>query len=143
MARLFSNMNKSDKYTVGFTIERNVVIDVVSTAAYSKLTGDTNPLHLDEESVPKSIFKKKIAHGMLCASFIPALFNETFNQNLCVYLSQRLIFKKPVYIGDQFTIKLVLMAISKNQTVLTFSTECVVGAETVIQGSAEILLLKR
>ena len=143
MARLFSSMNKAYKYSIGFTIEGNATVDEVSTEAYSKLTGDTNPLHLDEKSIPKNIFKKNIAHGMHCASFIPALFNQTFNQNLCVYLSQSIIFKKPVYIGDQFTIKLVLMAISKNQTVLTFNTECLVGEEVVIQGIAEILLLKR
>lgn len=68
--------------------------------AFAGISGDRNPVHLDEQYAEDSRYKKRIAHGMLSASFFSALFGTKIPGEGCVYVSQSLRFKRPVYLGD-------------------------------------------
>ncbi|MFZ7103399.1 MAG: MaoC family dehydratase [Peptococcaceae bacterium] len=70
---------------------------------FSEATGDVNPVHLDEEYARKTIFKKRIAHGMISAGMISAVLGTKLPGPGAIYMSQTLKFKAPVYLGDELT----------------------------------------
>ena len=68
--------------------------------AFADITGDNNPIHLDEEEAKKTVFKSRVVHGMLTASFISAILGTKLPGPGTIYLEQNLKFKKPVYVND-------------------------------------------
>jgi 3-hydroxybutyryl-CoA dehydratase len=91
------------KNGMSFTYEREVLdADVLG---YVRLSGDENPVHLDEAYAKNSVFGRRIAHGMLTASFVSKVFGMDFPGPGCIYLAQSLKFIKPVFIGDIVVIK--------------------------------------
>lgn len=68
--------------------------------AFADITGDNNPIHLDEEEAKKTVFKSRVVHGMLTASFISAILGTKLPGPGTIYLEQSLKFKKPVYVND-------------------------------------------
>lgn len=123
-----------------FTYERNVSgTDVYN---FSDLSGDKNPIHIDEEYAKKSIFGRRVAHGMLTASFISKVFGTDFPGPGCIYLSQSLKFKKPVFIGDTITLHVEIIDINIERSILEFETTCSVDGELVLTGNAEIFIPK-
>ncbi len=68
--------------------------------AFADITGDSNPIHLDEEEAKKTVFKSRVVHGMLTASFISAILGTKLPGPGTIYLEQNLKFKKPVYVND-------------------------------------------
>src|SRR5271165_2193666 len=70
---------------------------------FAALTGDANPIHLNEDYALATPFKQCIAHGMLSSSFISAVFGTKLPGPGCVYISQTLNCRAPVFIGDHVT----------------------------------------
>src|SRR5262245_22870151 len=70
---------------------------------FAALTGDCNPIHLDEDFAAQSIFKGRIAHGMLTATYISAILGTMLPGPGAIYISQSLNFRGPVRIGDEVT----------------------------------------
>lgn len=85
---------------VGMTgvITKQVTEDDVDT--FARVTGDYNPMHVDEEFAEKTQFHKRIAHGMLSAGLISACIGNKMPGPGAIYLNQTLRFNKPVYFGD-------------------------------------------
>ena len=67
---------------------------------FAQPTEDKNPIHTDSEYASKSILKKQVVHGMFTASFFSKIFCTQFPGPGCVYLSQSVVFKNFVFIGD-------------------------------------------
>ena len=80
---------------------------------FAGITGDTNPVHLDEEFAKPTMFKGRIAHGMLTAGFISTVFGTKLPGPGCIYLSQSLKFKAPVRIGDTVRARVTVSAIDR------------------------------
>lgn len=80
-----------------------VTEDMVKT--FAGLSGDHNPVHLDEDYARTSFFKKRVVHGALLASFISAVLGSRLPGPGAIYLSQTLEFKRPVYLGETVTAK--------------------------------------
>ena len=80
---------------------------------FSRVTGDTNPIHIDDEFAKKSIFKKKIAHGFLSASFISAVIGTKLPGPGCIYVRQSLRFLAPVFPGDKITTKVKVVHLGR------------------------------
>lgn len=114
--------------------------DVLS---FSEISGDKNPVHLDEAFAKTTRFKECIAHGLLSASFISAVFGMKMPGPGSIYLSQTLQFKAPVKIGDTVTAKVKVKNIDLNRARVIFETTCSVGELLVISGEAELLVPKR
>ena len=114
--------------------------DVLS---FSEISGDKNPVHLDEAFAKTTRFKERIAHGLLSASFISAVFGMKMPGPGSIYLSQTLQFKAPVKIGDTVTAKVKVKNIDLNRARVIFETTCSVGELLVITGEAELLVPKR
>ena len=106
---------------------------------FSGVSTDVNPVHLDEEWAKTTMFKGRIAHGMLSAGFISAVLANKLPGPGTVYLGQSLKFKAPVRPGD--TVKTVVtvkeVVIEKKRAVLT--TNCFVGETMVIEGEATVM----
>ena len=107
---------------------------------FAGLSGDRNPVHMDEEYAQNSRFKKRIAHGMISSSFFSALFGTKIPGEGCVYVAQSLQFKKPVYIGDTVTATVVVTKVSIDNRRVFFRTTCKVKNKIVIDGEAELYI---
>ena|SRR5437773_3112300 len=123
-----------------FAIDRQITDDLVR--AFAELSGDHNPIHLDEEFAKRTRFGRRIAHGMLSGAFISAVLGHEFKQRKIVYLSQTLHFTAPVFIGDTITAKATVIKIREDKPVVTLETICTnQNGETVVEGEAAIMIL--
>ena len=106
---------------------------------FSGVSTDVNPVHLNEEWAKTTMFKGRIAHGMLSAGFISAVLANKLPGPGTVYLGQSLKFKAPVRPGE--TVKTVVtvkeVVVEKKRAVLT--TNCYVGETLVIEGEATVM----
>lgn len=71
--------------------------------SFAELSGDFNPVHVDKDEAKKSIFKKRIAHGMLVGSLISSVIGMKLPGPGTIYMEQNFTFLKPVYLGDTVT----------------------------------------
>jgi 3-hydroxybutyryl-CoA dehydratase len=110
---------------------------------YSGISGDTNPVHLDQEFAKSTMFKGRIAHGMLTAGFISAVLGTKLPGPGSIYLSQSLKFKAPVRIGDTVRARVTATAVDKEKGRCTFATTAHVGDVLVLEGEAQILVPRR
>lgn len=107
---------------------------------FAAMSGDTNPLHLDEEFASSSQFGGRIAHGLISVGFISAIFGTRLPGPGAVYLSQTLKFKAAVMIGDTVVVRVTIKELVPRKRVAVFDTVCTVGDKVVIRGEAEIYM---
>lgn len=129
-----------DKLEVGMTEKYEQTITDADVKTFAGLSGDNNPVHMSEEYAEKSRFKKRIAHGLLSASFFSAMFGTKLPGYGCVYVSQSLNFRRPVYLGDTVTASVEIFKIDKDKSRVFFKTVCRVKNKIVIDGEAEIFV---
>ena len=110
---------------------------------FADATGDTNPIHLDEEFAKASIFKTRIAHGMLTASHISSVFATRLPGAGCIYVSQGFTFKAPVRIGDAVTARVEVTGLVPEKKFAIFKTQCLVGEKVVVEGEAVLKVPSR
>jgi 3-hydroxybutyryl-CoA dehydratase len=123
--------------TVGQSYETSFVVTAELIERFAEVTGDYNPIHLNEEYARKSIFKQRVAQGMLQAGLLSGILGCHFPGVGTIYLSQTLKFIKPVFIRDQITLRLkILEIISEKNTVRLETLFTNQKGETVISGEA-------
>jgi len=111
--------------------------------AFAALTGDTNPIHLDEEYAAGTMFKGRIAHGTLTASYISTILGTLLPGPGAIYISQSLNFRGPVRIGDEVIsmARVLELLPAKKRAILT--CHCSVGGKTVLEGEALMMVPSR
>ena len=110
---------------------------------FAGVSGDTNPVHLDQEFAASTMFGGRIAHGMLSAGLISAVFGTRLPGPGSIYLSQTLKFKAPVKIGDTVVARVTVKELKTEKRRAVFSTVCSVGSTVVLEGEAELLIPSR
>ncbi|WP_416327437.1 MaoC family dehydratase [[Eubacterium] hominis] len=106
---------------------------------FSEISGDKNPIHLNQEYAEKSIFCKRIAHGMLSASFISNVIGNQLPGEGTIYLKQTLNFCKPVYFGDLITTIVEVIDIDYDRANIKLDTKCInQEGMIVIEGEAYV-----
>ncbi len=110
---------------------------------FSGVSGDTNPMHLNEEFAKKTLFKGCIVHGMLTASLISAIIGTKLPGPGCIYVSQTLRFKAPVRVGDTVYAKVVVKELLPEKQRAVLDTTCKVKDVTVIDGEAVVQIPAR
>ena len=124
-----------------FSATREVTDEIVRK--FAELSGDFNPLHLDDEFATKTRFGRRIAHGMLSGAFISAVLGYEFSERKIVYLSQTLRFVAPVFIGDRVTTTGTVTNIRTDKPVVTLETICTnQEGKTLVTGEAAIMILE-
>ena len=112
-------------------------------AAFAHITGDTNPVHLDEEYARTTRFGRRIAHGMLSAGLISAVLANRLPGPGTIYLGQTLRFLAPVFLGDTITATVTVTAYDAEKRRATLRTICTNGdGIDVISGEATVLVGK-
>lgn len=124
-----------------FTKERTVTDELVR--AFAEVSGDFNPIHLDDDFAADTRFGKRIAHGMLSGALISAVLGYEFRERKIVYLSQTLKFTLPVFIGDTVTTTATVKNIRKEKGIVTLETICRKQDGTIaVTGQAMVMILK-
>ena len=107
---------------------------------YADISGDTNPVHLDADYAATTMFKERIAHGMLTAGFISAAFGTKLPGPGSIYVNQSLKFKAPVKIGATVTATVTVTGKVPEKKFVTFSTVCTVNDKPVLEGVATLMV---
>lgn len=123
-----------------FTFQRTISQEDV--LAFSVLTGDTNPLHIDEEFGRNSKFGKNIVHGMLLSSLFSTLVGMHCPGRKGLYMSQTLHFKNPLFIGDTVTVKGTVIAKHDAIRLVTMKTDIFRGSDVIVTGEAKALMVE-
>lgn len=127
--------------TIGQKATRTQTITDEMVRTFAALTGDSNPVHLDDEFAATTRFGKRIAHGMLAVSVISAALANDLPGPGTVYLSQSVQFKAPVYPGDTVTAIIEVKSVREGKPIATLVTTCVNQDNvTVIEGEAVVLV---
>jgi len=110
---------------------------------FAGVSGDTNPVHLDEDYAKETMFKGRIAHGMLSAGFFSTVLGTRLPGPGTIYLGQSLKFKKPVRIGDTVMATCTVAEIDERRGRVTLTCTATVGETVVIEGEAQVMVPKR
>ena len=123
------------------SLSNTVTADVIS--AFAEVSGDRNPVHVDADYAATTMFKERIAHGMLSAAYISAVFGMVLPGPGAIYISQTLNFKAPVKIGDTVvtTVKVAELVPEKKRA--KFECVCTVNGKPVVQGEAVLMVPAR
>ena len=127
-----------EEIEIGMTVSYSQTITDADIKAFAGISGDRNPVHLDEIYANNSRFKKRIAHGMMTASYFSALFGTKIPGEGCVYTHQSLNFKKPIYINDTVEAEVIVTDVDLEKRRVKFKTVCKVDNKTVTDGEAEL-----
>jgi acyl dehydratase len=134
----------SEKLHLNQTFSTNFSFSQQDVADFARVTGDNNPVHLDEEFASKTIFKTRIMHGMLGACVFSKVFGTLFPGEGTIYLSQSVNFLKPMYVDVIYEAHFEVMEIlEKNRaristTILTNEGKKVVVGEAVVMNIEKI-----
>jgi 3-hydroxybutyryl-CoA dehydratase len=120
------------------SISNTVTEDVIR--AFAEISGDRNPVHVDAEYAATTIFKERIAHGMLSAAYISAVFGMRLPGPGAIYISQTLNFKAPVKIGDEVVTTVKVAELMPDKKRAKFDCVCTVGGKPVVQGEAVLIV---
>ena len=132
-----------DELSVGQTAEASHVVGAADIEAFAAVSGDHNPVHLDEAYARTTTFGGRIAHGMLAAAYISAVIGNKLPGPGAIYLSQTMRFRRPVKIGDPVTAIVTVKALDEAKGHVTLETLCQVNGKTVVDGEALIMVPKR
>ncbi|MCW8985549.1 MAG: MaoC family dehydratase [Thermoanaerobaculales bacterium] len=124
----------------GDTAFRSLTITDETIRAFADVTGDNNPVHLDDEYAGGTRFGRRIAHGMIAAGLISATLANDLPGPGTVYLNQTLKFKLPVYPGDTVTATVEVLSVRPDKPIVTLSTVCTNQKdEVVLVGEAVVM----
>ena len=132
-----------DELTVGQAVETRRVVGAADIEAFAEVSGDNNPVHLDETYAQTTTFGERIAHGMLSAAYISAILGTKLPGPGAIYLSQSLRFRRPVRIGDLVVARATVTALDDAKGRVTLETVCEVGGKTVMDGEAVVIAPRR
>ena len=121
---------------IGMSAEYGRIINDEEMRLFADLTGDTNPLHFDDDFAEQSRFGGRIVHGMCTAALISTVIGTRMPGPGCIYLSQSLRFTAPVRPGDEVLARAVVDRLIPERRRVEFETTCSVGDRTVLAGRA-------
>lgn len=129
-----------DELSVGMSARYERTVTVADIEAFAAVSGDHNPVHLDDAFAKTTRFKGRIAHGMLGASFISTAIASKLPGPGSIYLAQSLSFKAPVRPGDKVETVLTVSDVVRDKGRVVLKTQCRVGETVVIDGEATVLV---
>lgn len=133
-----------DKYgvDVGFKLTYERVITAEDIDLFAKVSGDYNPVHMNEDYAKKTFFKGRIAHGALSQAFLSATMAKL--PGLVIFMSQMLRFVSPVRIGDTVTAVAEVTSVRKDKGIVNMKNICSnQKGETVVEGEASVRIFEK
>ena len=126
--------------SLGQSAERTRVVAGADLEAFAAVSGDSNPLHLDEAYAAATPFKGRVAHGMLLGAWISAVLGTELPGPGAVYVSQTLRFKRAVRIGDVAVVRVEVVELDAAVGHAVLSTLCLVRNKVMAEGEAVVRL---
>ena len=141
-------MNNLDGYDledlkVGMSASFAKTITEADIVLFAGASGDNNAMHINEEFAQTTVFKGRIAHGMLTASVISAAIAGRLPGPGTIYLGQNLRFKAPVRPGDTVHATVTVKELMPEKRRVSLTTVCTVGGKVVIDGEALVMPTSR
>jgi 3-hydroxybutyryl-CoA dehydratase len=128
------------KIEIGATASRIKTFTDEDVRGFAQVSGDTNPVHLDDTYAATTRFGRRLVHGMLTASLISAALANDLPGEGTIYMSQTLQFKAPVFIGDTITATVEVIQFREDRRIATLATTCTNQAgQVVLTGEAVVL----
>jgi len=106
---------------------------------FGEVSGDMNPAHFDEEWAKTTMFKGRIAHGVLSASYISTVLGMKMPGPGTIFMSLTTRFKAPVRIGDTVVATCTVREVVTDKRRVVFDCVCKVGDTTVVDGEAMVM----
>lgn len=128
---------------VGMQASRTMLITNDTIQAFADLSGDRNPVHMDDEYAATTRFGRRIAHGMISAALISSVLGNDLPGTGAIYLSQSLQFKAPVFPGDTITATAVVKSLRTDKPLVTITTTCTKQDGSVVVEGEAVLLYSR
>ena len=129
--------------TVGMTARYARTVTEADLVLFAGLSGDSNPVHMNEVYALATPFKGRIVHGMLSASFLSTAIATKLPGPGSIYVSQNLKFRAPVRIGDTVEARVTVAEIIPGKNRVILKTTCSVGETVVIDGDAMVMVPTR
>jgi 3-hydroxybutyryl-CoA dehydratase len=130
------DINIGDKFSITRLVTEQLIRE------FAELSGDYNPIHLDENFAKTTRFGQRIAHGMLSGAFISAVLGNEFKNRKIVYLSQTMKFTAPTFVGDTIVTTATVQSIREDKGIITLNTECKkLTGEVTLTGESVIMVL--
>ena len=134
---------KYSELSIGQSAEMNHTVTKEDIEKFGELSGDYNPLHFDDEWAKTTMFKGRIAHGILTAAYISAVIGMKLPGPGTIYMMQSMKFMGPVRIGDTITAKVEVSALNDEKQRVTLKTTCTnQNQEVVLDGEALIKMME-
>ncbi len=126
--------------SVGMAASYAKTVTDADIVLFAGVSGDTNPVHLSDEFAKETMFKGRIAHGMLSASYLSTIFGTKMPGPGCIYLSQSVRFKAPVRPGDSVLATVTVSEVLPEKNFVRFDCSCTVDGKEVLDGEALLLV---
>ncbi len=136
-----SNIEIRQSFDIGEQASLTKTVTAEDVETFARISGDANPLHLDESFAAQTRFGRRIAHGMLTAGLISAVLGMRLPGPGAIYLSQSLKFLAPVYLGDAITATVEVTAWRPDKRIVTLKTDCVNQNGQAVLGGEAVLMM--
>ncbi|HML90989.1 MaoC family dehydratase [Methyloceanibacter sp.] len=123
------------------SVSKTVTDDDITT--FAELSGDINPVHLNEEFAAGTIFKKRIAHGFMTGALFSTVLGTKLPGPGCIYMSQTMNFRGPVFIGDELVATCTITKVDLEKGRAAFDCVCTANGRPVLVGEALMMVSRR
>lgn len=128
-----------NKFKVGDCVSRSVIATDEVVHAIAEVSGDVNPVHLDEAYAKKTVFGKRIAHALFCLNGISMIIGNDIPGRGAILMMQEFNYKRPVYINDKIEISVMIKDIDEIKGVYNLETLCVnQKGQVVLDGNSKV-----
>ena len=134
------NVIQLEEIKVGSSAEITKIMSLEMVKSFAGISEDFNPVHLDADYASKSRYKSQIIHGLMATSLFSGLFGTKLPGEGCVYKSQNIRFKRPIYVGDEVTARVEVIEVDMKRKIISFKTRCLVNRKITIDGESEIFI---
>ena len=134
---------KFEDLSVGMTHQTEHVITEKDIELFAEVSGDRNPLHMDEEFAKQTQFGQRIAHGALTASYISGILGNDLPGPGSIFVGLNMRFRRPVYIGSEVIVKVEVTEMKDRGNRVTLKVTCSVDGKAAISGEALVMVPSR
>ncbi|MDG1825096.1 MAG: MaoC family dehydratase [Henriciella sp.] len=139
----FKDGYKFEDLSLGMSHETHHKITENDIQLFAEVSGDHNPLHMNEEYASKTSFGQRIAHGALTASYISGILGNNLPGPGSIFTGLSMRFRRPVYIGSDVTVRAEVTELLERGNRVTLKVTCIVDGKAAISGEAKVMVPSR
>lgn len=134
---------KFEDLELGMCHETYHTITETDIELFAEVSGDRNPLHMDEDYARQTAFGQRIAHGALTASYISGILGNNLPGPGAIFTGLSMRFRRPVFIGSEVTVRVEITEMLERGNRVTLKVACIVDGKAAISGEAQVMVPSR